>query len=82
MNEMFDDNKEGTERKCNECGKIKPDVKFRTWGGIDAAEWDIICADCLKKKEREMQCFWVLLASVVAMGFAMLLAFAALVIFL
>lgn len=51
---MNDENK----RRCNECGEVKSDVEFRTWDGIDAAEWDILCASCAKKKEREMKYFW------------------------
>ena len=65
------------EQTCNGCGEVKSDVEFRTWDGIDAAEWDIICADCLEKKERGMKRFWVLLMSMIVMGLAMLLMLAA-----
>jgi len=68
VNAMFETNKEMAEKKCNECGEVKSDVKFRTWDGIDAAEWDIICESCLKKREREIRNFWVLLMSTVVMG--------------
>jgi len=39
-------------KKCKSCGKVKPDVKSRSWNGVDAWESDILCASCVKKKER------------------------------
>jgi len=81
MTEMNTITKKTTERKCDSCGEVKPDVEFRTWDGIDAAEWDILCASCAKKKEREMKRFWILLTSFVVMGLVMLAAFAAALIF-
>jgi hypothetical protein len=70
-----------TKKKCNECGEVKSDVQFRTWGGIDAAEWDIICASCLEKKKREMTCFWILFGSITVIGLFTLLMFGALLVF-
>lgn len=81
MNTMFEINKEMTKKKCNECGEVKSDVEFRTWDGIDAAEWDIICADCEFKKKRGMKAFWILFTSMIVMGFVMLTSFAAAIIF-
>lgn len=78
---MFGTNKKITKKECNECGEVKSDVEFRTWDGIDAAEWDIICGSCLKKKEREMKYFWVLLTIFVGMGLVALAAFAAVLMF-
>ena len=37
-------------RKCEGCGEMKPDVKFRTWNTFDGSEWEFLCASCGKKK--------------------------------
>jgi len=80
MNEMFESNKEGTKRKCNECGKVKSDVESRWWNGVDAMECDILCASCAEKKERHAGHFLIFYTGFVVVGivFILLMASAAL----
>lgn len=39
-----------SKRKCEGCGEMKSDVKFRTWSTFDGSEWEFLCASCGKKK--------------------------------